>query len=128
MYYSSWWKLKVAVSWLLHYKRYLKNKILQRRESSLTKQGLEERRGHLTLDEFLEAEHEILGCIQTREVIAPQSEEDPRLVKEANEENGSFNKQVKPLSPMGIVASRRPYWTRPFVLWPEAPRNLALQA
>ena len=28
MYYSSWWKLKVAVSWLLCYKRYLKNKIL----------------------------------------------------------------------------------------------------
>ena len=37
MYYSSWWKLKVAVSWLLRYKRYLKNKILQCRESSLNK-------------------------------------------------------------------------------------------
>ena len=41
MYYSSWWKLKVAVSWLLRYNRYLKNEILRPRESSLTKQELE---------------------------------------------------------------------------------------
>ena len=73
MYYSSWWKLKVAVSWLLRYKRYLKNKILQRRESSLKKQGLEERSGHLTLDELREAENEIFRCVQRKkfpEVIA----------------------------------------------------------
>ena len=29
---------------------------------------------------------------------------------------------------MGIVASRRPYWTSAFVLWLEAPCNFALQA
>lgn len=83
MYYSSWWKLKVAVSWLLRYKRYLKNKILQRRESSLTKQKLQERSSHLTLDKLREAEHEILRYVQMREfpeVIALQSE-DQRLVK-----------------------------------------------
>ena len=29
-YYSTWWKLKVTISWLLRYKRYLRNKALQR--------------------------------------------------------------------------------------------------
>ena len=99
MYYSSWWKLKVAVSWLLRYKRYLKDKILQRRESSLTKQGLEERRGHFALDELREAEHEILGRIQTREVIALQSEEEQRLVKRLMKKMGAsiskFNPRVQ---------------------------------
>ena len=75
MYYSSWWKLKVAVSWILRYKRYFKNKILQRRESSLTKQELEERSSHLTLDELRDAEHKIFRYVQAREfpeVIALQ--------------------------------------------------------
>ena len=60
MYYSFSWKLKVAVSWLPSYKRYLKNKMLRCRESSLTKQELEQRIGYLTLDELREAENEIL--------------------------------------------------------------------
>ena len=38
VYCSSWWKLKVAVSWLLRHKRYLTNKLLQRKEGSSTKQ------------------------------------------------------------------------------------------
>ena len=37
VYYSSWWKFKVAVSWLLRQKRYLKNKFLQLKEGSSTK-------------------------------------------------------------------------------------------
>ena len=39
MYYSSWWKLKVAVSWLLCYKRYLKNKIKNKAQRKFFKQG-----------------------------------------------------------------------------------------
>ena len=92
MYYSSWWKLKVAVSWMLRYKWYLKNKILQRRESSLAKQELEERSGHLTLDELREAEHEIIHYVQTREfpeVITLKSEEDQRLVKRLMKKMGA---------------------------------------
>lgn len=67
LYYSSWWKLRVAVSWLLRYKRYLKNKLLQRREGSPTKQGSEERRSYLKLEELREAEHEILRYVQAKE-------------------------------------------------------------
>ena len=102
MYYSSWWKLKVAVSWLLRYKRYLKNKILQRRESSLIKQELEERSSHLTLDELREAEYEILHCVQMKEfpeVIALQSGEDQRLVMRLMKKMGAsiskLNAQVR---------------------------------
>ena len=98
MYYSSWRKLKVAVSWMLRYKRYLKNKILQRRESSLAKLELEERSGHLTLDELREAEHEIICYVQTREfpeVITLKSEEDQRLVKRLMKKMGALVSTLK---------------------------------
>ena len=119
MYYSSWWKLKVAVSWILRYKRYLKNKILQRRESSLTKQEFEERSSHLTLDELREAEHEIFRYVQAREfpeVIALQSEADQRLVKRLMKRMGASISKLNPQVHEGIVASRRPYCTSPLVL------------
>ena len=99
MYFSSWWKLKVAVSWLLRYKWYLKNKILQRRESSLTKQRLEERSSHLTLDELRDPEHEILRYVQTREfpeVIALQSEENQRLVRRLMKKMGASMSKLNP--------------------------------
>ena len=95
MYYSSWWKLKVAVSWLLHYKRYLKNKILHCREGSLTKQELGERRSHLTLDELREAEHEVFHSVQAKEfpeVTALQSEEDQRLERLTKKMRASISK------------------------------------
>ena len=46
-YYSTWWKLKVAVSWLLHYKRYRWHKVLLCRGESLTSYELVKKRGHL---------------------------------------------------------------------------------
>ena len=98
--YSSWWKLKVAVSWLLHYKRYLKNKFLQRKEGSSTKLELEERRNHLTLDELRETEHEIFRYIQAKEfpeALALQLGA-VKMLAENNEEAGSFDKQVEPSS------------------------------
>ena len=106
MYYSSWWKLKVAVSWLLRYKRYLKNKTLQRRESSLTKQVLQERSGHLTLDELREAENEIVRCVQTKEfpeVIALQSEENQRLVKRLMKKMGALLSKLNPQVHDGLL-------------------------
>ena len=106
MYYSSWWKLKVAVSWILRYKRYLKNKILQRRESSLTKQELEERSSHLTLDELREAEHGIFRYVQAREfpeVIALQSEEDQRLVKSLMKKMGASISKLNPQVHEGLL-------------------------
>ena len=106
MYYSSWWKLKVAVSWLLRYKRYLKNKILQRRESSLIKQELEERGSHLTLDELREAEYEILRCVQMKEfpeVIALQSGEDQRLVMRLMKKMGASISKLNPQVHDGLL-------------------------
>ena len=106
VYYSSWWKLKVAVSWILRYKRYLKDKILQRRESSLTKQELEERSIHLTLDELREAEHEIFRYVQAREfpeVIALQSEEDQRLVKRLMKKMGASVSKLNPQVHDGLL-------------------------
>ena len=106
MYYSSWWKLKVAVSWLLCYKRYLENKILQSRESSLTKQRLEKRSSHLTLKGLREAEHEILCCVQTREfpeVIVLQSEEDQRLVKRLMKKMGASISKLNPQVHNGLL-------------------------
>lgn len=106
VYYSSRWKLKVAVSWWLRYKRYLKNKILQRRESSSTKQELEERSGYLTLDELHEAENEIRRCIQRKqfpEVIALQSEEDQRLVKRLMKKTGASISKLNPQVHDGLL-------------------------
>ena len=94
MYYSSWWKLKAAVSWLLPYKRYLKNKILWRREGSLTKQEFEERISHFTL-ELREAEHEMFNYVQAREfpeVNCPSVRRRSKVGEEANEEDGNLNK------------------------------------
>ena len=106
MYYSSWWKLKLAVSWMLRYKRYLKNKILQRRESSLAKQELEESSDHLTLDELREAEHEIIRYVQTREfpeVITLKSEEDQRLVKRLMKKMGASVSKLNPQVHDGLL-------------------------
>ena len=117
-YYSSWWKLKVAVSWLLRYKRYLKNKTLQRKESSLTKQGLEERSCHLTLNELREAENEIVRCIQTKEfpeVITLQSEEDQRLVKRLMKKMGASLSKLNPQVHNGLLRVGGRIGQAPFV-------------
>ena len=66
-YYSTWWKLKVTISWLLRYKRYLRNKALQRTGGSQSNYELVERRGCLVVEELQEAEEEILRYIQEKE-------------------------------------------------------------
>lgn len=66
-YYSTWWKLKVMVSWLLCYKQYLRNKALQCTGGSQSNYKLVERRGCLLVEELQEAEDEILCYIQERE-------------------------------------------------------------
>ena len=66
-YYSTWWKLKVTISWLLRYKRYLRNKALQRTGGSQSNYELVERRGCLVVEELQEAEDEILRYIQEKE-------------------------------------------------------------
>ncbi|XP_015747609.1 PREDICTED: uncharacterized protein LOC107327381 [Acropora digitifera] len=86
--------------------RYLKNKILQRRGSSLNKQGLEERSGHLTLDELREAENEIVRCVQRKEfpeVIALQSEENQRLVKRLIKKMGASLSKLNPQVHDGLL-------------------------
>lgn len=55
-YYSTWWKLKVTISCLLRYKRYLRNKALQRTGGSQSNYELVERRGCLVVEELQEAE------------------------------------------------------------------------
>ena len=128
-YYSSWWKLKLAVSWLLRYKRHLKNKILQRRESSLTMQELEQRSGYLTLDKLREAENEILCCVQKKEfpkAIASQSEEDQRSVKTLMKKMGASISKLNPQVHNGsLQVGGRIEQAR--VLRLEAPSNFALQ-
>lgn len=111
MYYSSWWKLKVAVSWLLRYKQYLnnKNKMLQCRKGSLIKQEFEGKGSHLTLEELHETEYEILCCVQMRnfpEVIALQSEEDPRLVKRLLKKMGVSISKLNPRFHDGLLRVR----------------------
>ena len=66
-YYSTWWKLKITISWLLRYKRYLRNKALQRKGGSQSNYELVERRGCLVVEELQEAEDEILHYIQENE-------------------------------------------------------------
>ena len=66
-YYSTWWKLKVTISWLLRYKRYLRNKALPRAGCSKSNYELVERRGCLVVEELQEAEDEILRYIQEKE-------------------------------------------------------------
>ena len=66
-YYSTWWKLKVTISWLLRYKRYLRNKALQRTGGSQSNYELVERRGCLVVEELQEPEDEILRYIQEKE-------------------------------------------------------------
>ena len=66
-YYSTWWKLKVTISWLLRYKRYLRNKALQRTGGSQSNYELVERRGCLVVEELQEAEGEVLRYIQEKE-------------------------------------------------------------
>ena len=66
-YYSTWWKLNVTISWLLRYKRYLRNKALQRTGGSQSNYELVERRGCLVVEELQEAEDEILRYIQEKE-------------------------------------------------------------
>ena len=66
-YYSTWWKLKVTISWLLRYKRYLRNKALQRTGGSQSNYELVERRGCLVVEELQEAEDEILRYSQEKE-------------------------------------------------------------
>ena len=66
-YYSTWWKLKLTISWLLCYKQYLRNKTLQRTGGSQSNDELVERRGCLVVEELQEAEEEILRYIQEKE-------------------------------------------------------------
>ena len=60
-------ELKVTISWLLRYKRYLRNKALQRTGGSQSNYELVERRGCLVVEELQEAEDEILRYSQEKE-------------------------------------------------------------
>ena len=66
-YYSTWWKLKVTISWLLRYKRYLRNKALQRTGGFQSNYELVARRGFLVVEELQEAEDETLHYIQEKD-------------------------------------------------------------
>ena len=66
-YYSTWWKLKVTISLLRRYKRYLRNEALQLTGGSQSNYELVERRGCLVVEELQEAEDEILRYIQEKE-------------------------------------------------------------
>lgn len=91
---------------MLRYKRYLKTKLLQRREGSPTKQGSEERRSYLKLEELREAEHEILRYVQAKEfpdALALQSalnagageRSAKRLMKKTGASISTLNPQVE---------------------------------
>lgn len=132
MYYSSWWKLKVAVSWLLRYKRYLKNKIKNKAQRKFFKQARlrGEKWSPHTWWASWGREWNCPLCSKERipRSNCPSIWRKSKAGEEANKEYGSFVKQVEPSSPWRIVASRRPYWTSPFVLRLETPSNFALQA
>ena len=76
--YSSWWRLKRAVSWLLRYKAYLSLKVQLSKRSALVSSESQiqsgevpfVKYGHLKVAELQEAEKEILKEVQ--EVSFPQ--------------------------------------------------------
>ena len=65
-YYATWWKLKSAVGWLLRYKQFLKNKVVQRRHGA---ERINEMltTGFLKVDELRKAEKVILKHVQHKE-------------------------------------------------------------
>ena len=104
--YASWWKLKVTISWLLRYKRYLRNKALQRTGGSQSNYKLVERRGCLVAEELQEAEGEILRYIQEKEfpearilqsalTIGACERSVKRLMKEAGASVSKLNPRIE---------------------------------
>ena len=106
LYYSSWWKLKVAIAWLLRYKQYLMNKFLQLRGGCPTTHDSAEGRNYLKLDELREAEHEIMRYVQRKEfpdVTALQPGADERSVKRLMKKMGASISKLNPQVQDGLL-------------------------
>ena len=111
-YYSSQWRLKVAIAWLLCYKKYLQIKVqLRRKNASITSDSLVKssemplmKCGNLTVAQLQVAEKEILKGVQrvsfldVMEVLSSTGSCDTsRDVKRVLRKAGTSLQQVNPL-------------------------------
>ena len=99
--YSSWWKLKSAVAWLLRYKKYLQMKVELRKKSALTTsvspvkpiETIVMKCRYLKVAELQEAEREIFGRVQ--QVSFPDVMEIPLTPTESHERNRCVKKVLR---------------------------------
>ena len=117
--YSSWWKLKSAVAWLLRYKKYLQMKVELRKKSALTTsvspvkpvEAIVMKCRYLKVAELQEAEREILGRVQqvsfpdVMEILltSTESHERNRCVKKVLRKAGASLHQLNPQLKEGLL-------------------------
>lgn len=63
--FSSWWKVKTAFAWLMRYKQFLQSKVLEQKQEGMNTSTdspsiRRVSKGNLTVEEFQEAEKEVI--------------------------------------------------------------------
>ena len=67
--FSSWWKVKTAFAWLMRYKQFLQSKVLEQKQEGMNTSTdspsiRRVSKGNLTVEEFQEAEKEVIRHVQ----------------------------------------------------------------
>ena len=108
-YFSSWWKLKRAVTWLLRFKKYPRMKSRDKKDDSVNEKIQETKQNFikkLTVEELNEAEREVLQRVQAVEfvdelkTVSLQSQQKSKKVLKAK---GSAVNKLNPILKEGLL-------------------------
>ena len=110
-YFSSWWKLKRAVAWLLRFKEYLRMKSPDiRKKEVLTNEKIQETKQNvikkLTVEELDEVEREVLQRVQAVEFadeLKTVSSQSQRNSKKLLKGKGSALNRLNPILKEGLL-------------------------